>query len=531
MADDAQQEADALPEAFVRVLGDYEQHLAVERDLTPHSVRAYLTDVAGLLEHARRLGLDDVARLDLRTLRSWLAQQQSLGRSRTTIARRATAARVFTAWLARTGRAEHDAGASLASPKAHRTLPPVLRRDEADDLIRAATELADDGSPVGLRDVAMLELLYATGIRVGELVGLDVDDVDRERNVVRVLGKGRKERSVPFGRPAAHALDFWTRHGRPLLVVDGSGPALFLGARGGRIDQRAVRTLVHRRIAEVPGAPDIGPARAAAHRRHPPAGGRRRPALGAGAAGPRLAGHHPALHARHHRPAASGVPAGPPTRLTPTRRYFPPSRREFLGTGAGSRGTGAGSRSSERSEAVQDRPVRRVDVPEASQARGGESGGGGGPEGEQADRAQADQPQGVEVGLARRPALDPAPVQAGAWQAVRRRDLEPADDLAGGHRLAHRKVARDRLVRRARRPVGDHDDAAARDPPHEGDLARERRAHRLAGPAQQVDAAVAGSVGRGRGVEAGDHLGGGAQRPGAHRIGLGWRGPGRARGR
>ena len=99
----------------------------------------------------------------------------------------------------------------------------------------------------------------ATGIRVGELVGLDVDDVDRERNVVRVLGKGRKERSVPFGRPAAHALDFWTRHGRPGLVVDGSGPALFLGARGGRIDQRAVRTLVHRRIAEVPGAPDIGP--------------------------------------------------------------------------------------------------------------------------------------------------------------------------------------------------------------------------------------------------------------------------------
>ena len=259
MADDAQQEADALPEAFVRVLGDYEQHLAVERDLTPHSVRAYLTDVAGLLEHARRLGLGDVSRLDLRTLRSWLAQQQSLGRSRTTIARRATAARVFTAWLARTGRAEHDAGASLASPKAHRTLPPVLRRDEADDLIRAATELADDGSPVGLRDVAMLELLYATGIRVGELVGLDVDDVDRERNVVRVLGKGRKERSVPFGRPAAHALDFWTRHGRPRLVVDGSGPALFLGARGGRIDQRAVRTLVHRRIAEVPGAPDIGP--------------------------------------------------------------------------------------------------------------------------------------------------------------------------------------------------------------------------------------------------------------------------------
>ena len=244
---------------MARVLGEYERHLAAERDLSPHSVRAYVADVGGLLEHAARLGCTEAAQLDLRTLRSWLAKQQTLGRSRTTLARRATAARVFTGWLARTGRAATDPGASLGSPKGHRTLPPVLRVDEADGLIRAAAELADDGSPVGLRDVSMLELLYATGVRVGELVGLDVDDVDRDRFVVRVLGKGRKERSVPFGRPAARALDFWLRQGRPHLVVEGSGPALFLGARGRRIDQRTVRTMVHRRIAEVPGAPDIGP--------------------------------------------------------------------------------------------------------------------------------------------------------------------------------------------------------------------------------------------------------------------------------
>ena len=244
---------------MARVLGEYERHLVSERDLTHHSVRAYVADIAGLLDHAARLGHTDVAGLDLRTLRSWLAKQQILGRSRTTLARRATAARVFTAWLVRTGRAPVDAGASLGSPKAHHNLPPVLRVDEADELIRAAAEIADDGSPVGLRDVAMLELLYATGIRVGELVGLDVDDIDRDRFVVRVFGKGRKERSVPFGRPAARALDFWLKQGRPRLVIEGSGAALFLGARGRRIDQRAVRTLVHRRIAEVPGAPDIGP--------------------------------------------------------------------------------------------------------------------------------------------------------------------------------------------------------------------------------------------------------------------------------
>jgi integrase/recombinase XerC len=252
-------EADELPEPMARLLGEYERHLVSERDLATHTVRAYLGDVAGLLQHAARLGHVDATRLDLRTLRSWLAKQQTVGRSRTTLARRATAARVFTAWLLRTGRAESDAGASLGSPKAHPSLPPVLRADEAADLIRTAARLADDGSPVGIRDVAMLELLYATGIRVGELVGLDLDHVDRDRNVVRVLGKGRKERAVPFGHPAARALERWLAHGRPALRVEGAGAALFLGARGRRIDQRAVRTLVHRRIAEVPGAPDIGP--------------------------------------------------------------------------------------------------------------------------------------------------------------------------------------------------------------------------------------------------------------------------------
>ena len=252
-------ERELLPEPMARVLGDYERHLVSERDLATHTVRAYVADVAGLFEHAARLGQTDVHQLDLRTLRSWLAKQQTLGRSRTTVARRATAARVFTAWLVRTGRAESDAGASLGSPKAHKSLPPVLRADEAADLIRAAAALADDGSPVGLRDVAMLELLYATGIRVGELVGLDLDDVDRDRSVVRVFGKGSKERSVPFGHPAARAVERWLALGRPRLRVEGAGAALFLGARGRRIDQRAVRTLVHERIREVPGAPDIGP--------------------------------------------------------------------------------------------------------------------------------------------------------------------------------------------------------------------------------------------------------------------------------
>jgi integrase/recombinase XerC len=257
--DRAAAESVALPEAMSEVLAAYERHLVSERDLTPHTVRAYLGDILGMLEHAVMLGHVDVGSLDVRTLRSWLAKQQTMGKARTTMARRATAVRVFTAWAQRTGRADTDPGALLGSPKAHRTLPSALRKDEARQLLEAAAARADDGSPVGLRDVAILELLYATGIRVGELCGLDVDDVDRERRVVRVLGKGRKERSVPFGRPADTAVSAWVTAGRPALAVPGSGAALFLGVRGRRVDQRAVRSLVHARLADVPGAPDLGP--------------------------------------------------------------------------------------------------------------------------------------------------------------------------------------------------------------------------------------------------------------------------------
>jgi integrase/recombinase XerC len=248
-----------LPEPMVRTLGAYERHLVSERDLTPHTVRAYLGDVAGLLEHAAALGHTDVGTLDLRTLRSWLARQQTLGKARSTRARRATAVRVFTAWALRIGRARSDPGAALGSPKAHKALPAALNPAQATALLESAAVRADDGSPVGLRDVAVLELLYATGIRVGELCGLDVGDVDRRRRVVRVFGKGRKERTVPYGVPADEALGRWLESGRPRLVVPGAGPAMFLGARGRRVDQRAVRSLVHARLAEVPNAPDMGP--------------------------------------------------------------------------------------------------------------------------------------------------------------------------------------------------------------------------------------------------------------------------------
>jgi integrase/recombinase XerC len=249
----------AVSAELSEALAEFQRYLTSQRDLTPHSVRAYVGDVADLIGHAARLRVERVDDIDLRCLRSWLANQQTRGRARTTLARRASAARVFTAWAARTGRAAADHGAALATPKGRRPLPRALTASEARALVDAAVASAAEAGPLGTRDAAVLELLYATGIRVGELTGLDVDDLDQERRVVRVRGKGRKERAVPYGQPCATALDRWLRSGRSALARDGSGPALFLGARGGRIDQRAVRAMVHARLAEVPGAPDLGP--------------------------------------------------------------------------------------------------------------------------------------------------------------------------------------------------------------------------------------------------------------------------------
>ena len=243
-----------LPRSLEQAREAFVAHLVLEQDRSPHTVRAYDGDVGSLLRHAARMGVEDLADLDLGVLRSWLAKLRTTGASRATLARRGSTARSFTAWAHRRGLLPVDPGQLLATPKGRRTLPDVLRPDEAVRLVEVAGE-----EVVDLRDRAALELLYATGVRVSELCGLDLGDVDAGRRVVRVLGKGRKERSVPYGAPAQHALDRWLAEGRPRWAGTRSGVALLLGVRGARVDPRTVRTLVHRRLAAVPGAPDLGP--------------------------------------------------------------------------------------------------------------------------------------------------------------------------------------------------------------------------------------------------------------------------------
>ncbi len=248
-----------LPSAFRDVLEAFAVHLGDGLGRSAHTVRAYLGDIERLLRHARANGATDVADLDLTDLRGWLAAEAAGGHARATIARRAAAARTFTSWAFRRGYLATDPGDRLATPAAHRPLPGVLKQSEASALLDVATTRADDGDPVHVRDRLILELLYATGMRVGELVGLDLDDIDARRRTLRVLGKGAKERVVPYGAPAQEALDTWLSDGRPSLVTAASGAALLLGARGGRLDPRTARGVVHSMLRHVPDAPDLGP--------------------------------------------------------------------------------------------------------------------------------------------------------------------------------------------------------------------------------------------------------------------------------
>ncbi len=240
------------------ILEEFDEYLELQCGRSAHTRRAYLGDLRSLLGFLgeRGIGLDG---LSLPVLRSWLSASAGAGAARTTLARRTSAVKTFTAWAARRGLLAADPGGRLQVPKAHRTLPAVLRRDQALDAMAAAKSGAQQGDPLALRDRLIVEMLYATGIRVSELCGLDVDDVDTRHRLVRVLGKGNKQRTVPFGVPAADALGAWLTDGRPALVTADSGPALLLGARGRRLDVRQARTVVHQTVAAVDGAPDMGP--------------------------------------------------------------------------------------------------------------------------------------------------------------------------------------------------------------------------------------------------------------------------------
>ena len=251
-----------------QLLDDYLSHVAVERGYSPHTVAAYRSDLIELIAFTEARGSTDAAAIDLPLLRDWLWAATERGLARTSIARRAASARGFTAWLTRRGLLDADPGMRLKAPRAQRTLPRVVTEQAVTDVLAALAARAAGGAPTEVRDLAIIELLYASALRVSELVGLDLGDVDRRRRVVRVLGKGSKERMVPYGAPAARAIDRYLDESRPKIIANASEnaaqapaatSAVFLGARGGRMGVRSVYGLVAAILAEIPGTGPSGP--------------------------------------------------------------------------------------------------------------------------------------------------------------------------------------------------------------------------------------------------------------------------------
>lgn len=230
----------------VDLIAQYEEHLVLVRNLSENSIRGYVSDLNSLLEHINKLGVRDFKDLELKDIRSWLAYLQSNGASRATLARRIVSIRAFTYWAASQKWIESDIGAALEVPKPQRKLPEVLNQEEANIVVEAMQVRAnEEPTPENLRDLAIIEVLYASGIRVSELCGLNIRDLDFGRNTLQVLGKGNKERVVPLGLPAVRALQIYLDSARETFKNSKSGDAVFLGSRGKRMDQRIARSVVN----------------------------------------------------------------------------------------------------------------------------------------------------------------------------------------------------------------------------------------------------------------------------------------------
>ena len=243
---------DAMEGPWGALTEEYQHHLEGERGLSPNTIRAYQADLAGLALSARV----PPDRVTLAHLRSWLAGQVESGAEPASLQRRVSCVRGFFAWAHREGFVASDPAIRLRAPRRPRTLPEVPTEMQVTDTIASLASAAADGDPIALRDVALVELLYASGLRISEACGLGLRDVDFENSTVRVLGKGNKERTVPVGAPARRALDAWLAV-RERVAGPGSPPRLFLGTRGGALDPRVARRVVH--AATAAGGVSVGP--------------------------------------------------------------------------------------------------------------------------------------------------------------------------------------------------------------------------------------------------------------------------------
>jgi integrase/recombinase XerC len=229
---------------FAETLAQYEQQLSGARGFSPNTLKAYRSDISELLVFAQSRGIQNPAEISIDLLRDYLWALSETGLAKSTLARKSAAFRSFTAWLHKSQVLEVDPGLRLRTPKQNKALPTVVSRESLAQVFESLELKATSDNPQGIRDLLIFELLYATGARVSELVGLNLEDIDYGRSLLRVLGKGSKVRMVPYGKPAAEALDSWISQGRPQLESEQSHSALLLNSRGNRVGVRQVYGLV-----------------------------------------------------------------------------------------------------------------------------------------------------------------------------------------------------------------------------------------------------------------------------------------------
>ena len=226
------------------LLEDFAADLAVGKGFSPNTVKAYTSDVSDLASFMESKNQNEISDLDLELVRDWLWRVSEKGLSKTTLARKSASIRAFTAWLYKNGNLDSDPGLKLRSPKASRTLPKVVSREAMSGIFEKLEPSATPDNPAAIQDLLMIELLYGSGIRVSELVGLNLEAIDYSRKILRVTGKGNKQRMVPFSDPAGDALATWIRVGRPQFENEVSQSALLINSRGKRVGVRQVYALV-----------------------------------------------------------------------------------------------------------------------------------------------------------------------------------------------------------------------------------------------------------------------------------------------
>jgi integrase/recombinase XerC len=235
--------------AFASSLERFRTHLVAGRGHSEHTVKGYLTDLEDLADFLERDGIPVPGEIDIEGLRSWLFSLSERGLAKSSMARKTAAARSYTAWLLEQGEISHDPGLRLRTPKSDKHLPKVATRAAMDEVFGQLEQLANSGEPTALRDLVIIELLYATGCRVSELAGLNLEDIDSSRRLVKVTGKGNKQRMIPFGLPAQSALEAWLKTGRPKMAAEKTESELLLNSRGARMGTRQIFEVVAKALS------------------------------------------------------------------------------------------------------------------------------------------------------------------------------------------------------------------------------------------------------------------------------------------